>query len=65
VPIGLALRRPQVAAGHLVPVGLVLVDPPVAQSEIIEDLEAALVQFRLIEADFADNSVAGEQHEER
>jgi len=48
-----------------VPVGLVLVDPPVAQSEIIEDLEAALVQFRLIEADFADNSVAGEQHEER
>ena len=41
--------------------------PPPAEiaREIIEDLEAALEQFRLIEADLADTSVAGEQHEER
>jgi type I restriction enzyme M protein len=39
--------------------------PAVIAREIIEDLEAALEQFRLIEADLADTAVAGEQHEER
>jgi type I restriction enzyme M protein len=35
--------------------------PAVIAREIIEDLEAALEQFRLIEADLADQSRAGEE----
>ncbi len=39
--------------------------PDVIAQEIVEDLEAALEQFRLIEADLAESSGAGVKHEKQ